>query len=376
MAEKLPRPDQRRAIGSGAADLPAGPGVYIFENRDGQTLYVGKAINLKRRVSQYQGDMRQAHPRTRRMISQIANVRWIETESELHALLLEDRMIKDLKPAYNIKQSEYLKNKYIIVGPAPYPALRIASRAAARSAGAGRAFGPYPDRHYAAELLETLRQAFRVRSCTEEMPTRKCANRDLGLCVGPCRGRVSEASYRRLTARAVAFLEGDGAEIARRLRRQMERHGQNLEFEKAALARYRLQFCENFSERTVFVRQFKEKTLVIKERAAPERAAPERTASESAAPERTASERTAPERTASERTASERTASESAEPERAKPERAGKVYLFVKGELSGEYRTDVERARSSDEPDWILHDRANVVFAWLRQRRDIDVSWQ
>ena len=218
------------------------PGVYRLVDRFGRVLYVGKARNLKKRVASYFRTSEQLSPKTRALMSHADSVEVTVTHSETEALLLENNLIKEHRPRYNIVLRDDKSFPYIHVttGDA-FPRLAF-HRGARRKTG--RYFGPFASAGATRSTLSQLQKLFRVRQCEDsffENRTRPCLQHQIGRCTAPCVGLIDETAYGGDVQHAVMFLEGKGEEMIGELVRRMESASCELEFELAA--RYRDQIA-------------------------------------------------------------------------------------------------------------------------------------
>jgi len=230
--------------------LPDGPGVYrMFDKRE-HVIYVGKARNLKKRVSSYfQKNI--AHSKTRTLVAQIANIEITVTHTENEALLLENNLIKSLKPRYNVLFRDDKSYPYIYLSQDPFPRLAV-HRGAQRAKG--RYFGPYPSAGAVRETLNLLQKLFPVRQCEDSFyknRSRPCLQYQIKRCTAPCVGLIDEADYHEDLRHAVMFLEGKSTAVIDELANKMDAAAEGLDYEKAA--RYRDQIA---SLRRVQERQY------------------------------------------------------------------------------------------------------------------------
>ncbi|MGB0907587.1 MAG: excinuclease ABC subunit UvrC [Maricaulaceae bacterium] len=220
--------------------LPGKPGVYRMYDVGGTVLYVGKAKNLKKRVTAYTKYAR--HPiRIQRMIRATASMEFVITESEAEALLLEASLIKRLKPRYNILLRDDKSFPYILVRR-DHAAAQITKHRGKRNIK-GEYFGPFASARAVNHTLDTLQRAFRLRTCSDsiyESRTRPCMLHQIKRCAAPCTGEIELADYNVLIDDAQDFLTGKSGALRTRMQGQMQAASTALEFEKAAELRDRL----------------------------------------------------------------------------------------------------------------------------------------
>jgi excinuclease ABC subunit C len=220
--------------------LTTRPGVYRMLDAEGTVIYVGKAKNLKRRVSSY-FSRHDSSPKTRSMVSRIHSIEIAVTNTENEALLLENNLIKALRPRYNILLRDDKSYPYIYLSDDEFPRLSLHR---GRRSKKGRYFGPYPSAAAVRESLNLLQKLFPVRQCEESFyrnRQRPCLQYQIKRCSGPCVELIDRESYREDVRHAVMFLEGKDNAIIDELVRKMEAASAALDFERAA--RYRDQIA-------------------------------------------------------------------------------------------------------------------------------------
>ena len=217
-------------------DLTSAPGVYRMHAADGSVLYVGKAASLKKRVASYfRAD--QPSRRLALMVAQIARVEVTVTRTPGEALLLENQLIKTLRPRYNVLLRDDKSYPYILLTDETWP--RIAFHRGPRSAP-GRYFGPYSSAGAVRETMDLMQKIFHLRSCEDSVfrnRSRPCLQHQIGRCTAPCVGLIATREYDASVRRAVLFLEGRSSELVDELSQSMESASGRLEFEQAAQAR-------------------------------------------------------------------------------------------------------------------------------------------
>jgi len=220
--------------------LSGKPGVYRMLDTNGDILYVGKAKNLKKRVTAYTKYDRHSI-RIRRMIRATTSMEFVVTDSETEALLLEASLIKRLKPRYNILLRDDKSFPYILMRT-DHPAARLMKHRGKKSIK-GEYYGPFASAMAVNRTIDTLQRAFRLRTCTDSVysaRSRPCMLHQIKRCAAPCTGEISLEDYAELNRDASDFLAGKSGDLRARMTKQMETASKALEFEKAAELRDRL----------------------------------------------------------------------------------------------------------------------------------------
>lgn len=240
------------------AMLPLTPGCYLFSNSEGEVIYVGKAKNLRRRVSSYFVERNDHTPKVRVMVRHIASLRYITVDSESDALLLENSLIKSLQPRYNILLKDDKSYPWIVVRNEEFP--RIESvRQLVRDGS--QYFGPYGSVAAQRAMLEFLKGALPLRRCRLALTTeaiakgrfRSCLQQQLGNCKAPCIGCQSREEYAAVVDMAIAALKGNLRDVRAYLEGEMSRAAADLRFEEAQRLKTRLDALDNYCSRSVIV---------------------------------------------------------------------------------------------------------------------------
>ncbi|MDD2836616.1 MAG: excinuclease ABC subunit UvrC [Methanothrix sp.] len=223
--------------------LPHNPGCYLFTDDQGKVIYVGKARDLKKRVSNY--FQKQDHvPRTRALVLASKGLEFIVTNTEVEALLLENTLIKKHQPRYNIKLKDSSRYACIELTEERFPRIRVSRKAS----GKGSFFGPFTSARERTFVYQLLRKTFGLRTC-KRLPKRACLRYHLGHCTGPCIGKISEADYLARVKRAAAALGGKSGELMQSLQRDMAELSDRQEFERAMELRDEIAALQRLRER-------------------------------------------------------------------------------------------------------------------------------
>jgi len=226
-----------------SSSLPHLPGCYLFKDSEGSVLYVGKAKDLKKRVSSY-SRRRDHDSKTRSMLESAKTVDFIVTNNDVEALILENSLIKKHSPRYNIKLKDSSRYACIQLTDEPFPRIRISRKAS----GKGRFFGPFVSARERDYIFSLLRKTFGLRTC-KRLPKRACLRYHMGACSGPCIGRISEDEYRERVHRAEAVMGGRTEDLISSLRDQMRAASEQQEFERALELRREVEALERMCNR-------------------------------------------------------------------------------------------------------------------------------
>ena len=234
-----------------ANDLPLAPGVYLMMDKTGRVIYVKKKKKLKNRVSQYFQENSSHNEKTRRMVSQVDHFDTIFVSSEFEALILENSLIKQYMPRYNILLKDDKGYPFVRLGREPYARFSMVNRP--QDDGA-RYFGPFGGRQETRAAIDAVCAAFKLPTCARKFPRdlgkeRPCLNHHVGRCDGFCRGVPDEAEYTRRIEQAVQLLSGHYKALSRAMREDMQREAEQLRFEQAAALRDRINAIESLGKR-------------------------------------------------------------------------------------------------------------------------------
>ena len=242
-------PEKLKELKNKANNLPLEPGVYIMKNADGEIIYIGKAKALKNRVTQYFGAGNQHTEKVRRMVSCVDNFEYILCDSEFEALILENSLIKQNQPKYNILLKDDKGYFYIKITDDKWKKIETAKN----TLGKGEFIGPYNSGYIVKETVDEARKIFKLPDCNRsfDKPSKPCLNYHIGLCDAPCKGKISLSEYLDNIESAKEFIKkGETASISvENLKEKMNTAAENLQFELAAKYRDRIKAIEKIKEK-------------------------------------------------------------------------------------------------------------------------------
>lgn len=234
-----------------ARALTTSPGVYIMKNKEGGTIYIGKAKSLKNRVSQYFQLNNPSHnEKVRKMVSQVDDFDYIVVDSEFEALVLECSLIKQNQPKYNILLKDDKGYHYIKVTRGSYPRLSAEKQIDDKNADY---LGPFTSSFSVSQTVDEVVRIFGLPTCNRKFPQdmkkgRPCLNFHIKKCMGVCKGRVGEGEYNEIFNQALSYIKRGESEIRERLEIEMEKAAEELDFERAARLRDRIAAIKRLNE--------------------------------------------------------------------------------------------------------------------------------
>ncbi len=216
--------------------LPSLPGCYIYYNKDGEVIYVGKAKILKRRVMSY-FNRKHDSVKLNVLVPQIERLEYIITNTEVEALILESHLIKKYKPRYNVLLKDDKKYPYFLITDEDFPRITIV-RKKNINPEKGRYYGPYTDIRAMHATLDFLKKIFPLKQCkSPKFKDRPCLYYHIGRCMAPCQNLVTPDEYKTVVKQAELFLSGKQSELMAQIKEQMQKYSDSLQFEKAAKLR-------------------------------------------------------------------------------------------------------------------------------------------
>lgn len=238
-------------------EIPTDPGVYRFRDEQGQVIYVGKAKNLRARLTNYFQDLANLHPRTQKMVTTAASVQWTVVRSEIEALTLEFTWIKEFNPRFNVMFKDDKSYPYLAVSMGEkYPRVQVTREARRKDS---RYFGPYTKVWAIRETIDLLLRVFPLRTCSAgvfrraQAQGRPCLLGYIDKCSAPCVGRISQEEHRVLAQAMCEFMEGRATPVLRQIEAEMREASAQLDFETAAEKRDDLQALRTVLEKNTMV---------------------------------------------------------------------------------------------------------------------------
>lgn len=255
MSEKTPFREELLPV---VKNLPEQPGVYIYSDQNGKVVYVGKAKNLRKRVSSYFLRTHLPDAKTRVLVRNISEINYFIVHTELDALLLENNLIKQHQPRYNVNLKDDKTYPWICIRNEPFP--RVFSTRKRISDGS-QYFGPFPSGKMMFTLLDLIRKLFPLRSCNlpltsssiEKGKYRVCLEYHIGNCLGPCEGKQSQQDYQQQIQQIKQIIKGHTYSIIRDLKKEMEAMAAELKFEKAHQIKERISILEQYQGKSAVV---------------------------------------------------------------------------------------------------------------------------
>ena len=238
--------------------FPHSPGVYRYYDAEGNVIYVGKAKDLHKRVAQYFVPAERLTRKTAVMVSKIADAQYTVVDSEADALLLENNLIKQFKPRYNILLKDSKTYPWICVSAGDFPKVFLTRRVIKDGS---RYFGPYSSVVHARNLVEFIHNTYPIRTCNLKITSdailhkkfRPCLNFHIGKCKGCCIGAISQKEYNDNIEEIVSLLKGGGREVIQHYKALMLEAAQNMDFESAQLYKEKMQSLENHYSKSVII---------------------------------------------------------------------------------------------------------------------------
>lgn len=247
--------------------MPEQPGVYQFLDRDGELIYVGKAKNLKKRINSY---FQKEHNdrKTNRMVSKIRAIRYILVNSEFDAILLENNLIKENQPKYNVELKDDKSYPFVCVTREHFPKIYPTRRP---QFGRHDYYGPYASVGLMNNILELIRELYPIRTCNLDLSPEKIAKGNYKVCLeyhifnckGPCENLESEAAYEEYIKGAKDILKGNLKPAKEYFQDQMNYHAERMEFEKAQMAKEKLDKLQHYQSKSLIVNPKLDHILIV-----------------------------------------------------------------------------------------------------------------
>lgn len=226
--------------------LPEDPGCYIYKDKSGEIIYIGKAKSLKKRVSSY-FQSKDHDEKTKKLVSEINNVEFFATTNEVEALVLENNLIKKHKPKYNINLKDSSRYAYITITEEEYPRILVARDRVQK----GKYYGPFVSAEYRDHVIKVLRESFKIRTCAK-LPKKSCLRFHIDLCTAPCINNISQLEYIESIKKIEKYLKGNSDELLEKLRTEMSQYSKKMNYEKAKTLRDQITALEYLQEKQKF----------------------------------------------------------------------------------------------------------------------------
>lgn len=241
------------AIQAYVEQMPTTPGVYLMRSGGGEVLYIGKAKSLKNRVSSYFQPSSMHAPKIESMVRQVGSIDVIQVNSEVEALILEARLIREVQPKYNTRQKDNKSYPYLVISKENFPGVMVARRHECVPEDNYEYYGPYVDTQGLKASVRLLQRIFKFRTCDLNLSRlkkyfRPCLLASIGYCSAPCAGRIAPEVYRQDIESLRQFLAGDGKKLLEVLQKEMNESAQKLEFEKAAKIRDQIRSLQSLDK--------------------------------------------------------------------------------------------------------------------------------
>jgi len=248
--------------------FPEKPGVYLFRDSNENVIYVGKSVNLKRRVlSYFHNNKSEDRKKIKPLVSNIFNVEFHETHNEFLALLIEDKLIKKFFPFYNVRQKKFKKYKYLMLTKGLFPTVKIIN--SLKKIKTNIVFGPFQGEYYIKMLIDIILKYFNLRLCNESNPLTKCLYHDLQYCKAPCILNIMPLEYTNIVNKVQEFLGGKSSYIIPLLETKLKQYISKAEFENAQEIKDQIEFIKGYSEKQTFLTRFKHGTMELYENSSP-----------------------------------------------------------------------------------------------------------
>jgi len=234
--------------------LPDAPGVYIYKDEKGREIYVGKALSLRKRVRQYFDDKRPFDLKTTDLVARIRAIDFVECDSEVEAYLLENRLIKDLQPKFNMRLKSDVSYPVVEITAEDFPRVMVTRD---RTNKSSKYYGPFVSASWLREALRVLQRVFKYRTCNLDIKPddpknnfyRPCLEYHIGRCKAPCANRQTVDDYKADMRRLALFLQGKSGEVAKELEREMKLAAKDRRYEDAAAMRDTLKALRSLRDR-------------------------------------------------------------------------------------------------------------------------------